>query len=223
MQVRQAHPTPTPPDPGADPAAASVPTPAAPGLAPGDAAFDIAATVRRASAGDQKAWAALVRAYSGRVFALAKSRCRNEATAEEITQSVFVTVATKLSSGHYAEQGKFEPWLFRVAMNRIRDEMRRLKRHATPTDPATLTDMRLAEAAPPRADARELGALRDALDLLTGADREVIELRHHAGLSFQRIAEMLDQPMGTVLARHHRALKKLRTIIEEAAPKREKP
>lgn len=216
MQVRQAHPTSTPPDPGA-------PSPEPASDAPGDADLDIAAVVHRASAGDQKAWAVLVRAYSSRVFALARSRCRNEAIAEEITQSVFVTVATKLSSGHYAEQGKFEPWLFRVAMNRIRDEMRRLKRHATPTDPATLTDMRLAEVDAPRADARELGALRDALDLLTGPDREVIELRHHAGLSFQRIAEMLDQPMGTVLARHHRALKKLRTIIEEAAPKREKP
>src|SRR5690606_36079386 len=120
MQVRQARPTPTPPDPGA-------PSPAPPVDAPGEGDFDIAAVVHRASAGDQKAWAVLVRAYSGRVFALAKSRCRNEATAEEITQSVFATIATKLSSGHYAEQGKFEPWLFRVAMNRIRDEMRRLK------------------------------------------------------------------------------------------------
>ena len=51
------------------------------------------------------------------------SRRRSEGCelAEEITQSVFVTVASKLVGGGYTEQGRFESWLFRVAMNRIRD------------------------------------------------------------------------------------------------------
>ena len=42
---------------------------------------------------------------------------------------------------------------------------------------------------------------------LHDADREVIELRHHGGLSFKQIAELLDEPLGTLLARHHRALR----------------
>ncbi len=189
--------------------------------APEADANDIPALVRAASEGDQRAWTALVGEFSRRVFALAKSRCRNEALAEEITQSVFVTVATKLGSGDYAEQGKFEPWLFRVAMNRIRDEMRRVKRHATPTDPAALADARVAPSAAPGADERELTALRAAIQGLNGPDREIVELRHHAGLSFAQIAETLGQPMGTVLARHHRALKKLRTLIENHASMKE--
>jgi len=178
---------------------------------------DVGALVRAASWGDDRAWGALIEIYARRVYALARSRCRNDSLAEEITQSVFVTVAAKLGSGQYAELGKFEPWLFRVAMNRIRDEMRRMKRHAVPTDPVTLTNLRLTTDETPLEPAPELEALRSALQHLTGPDREVVELRHHGGLSFQQIASILNQPMGTVLARHHRALKKLRTLIETNA------
>jgi RNA polymerase sigma-70 factor (ECF subfamily) len=52
---------------------------------------------------------------------------------------------------------------------------------------------------------------------LTDTDRDVIELRHHGGLSFKQIAELLDEPLGTLLARHHRALRKLRETMERMA------
>ena len=48
---------------------------------------------------------------------------------------------------------------------------------------------------------------------LSAADLQVIQLRHHGGLSFAQIAEVLGQPLGTVLARQHRALKKLRQLM----------
>jgi RNA polymerase sigma-70 factor (ECF subfamily) len=51
---------------------------------------------------------------------------------------------------------------------------------------------------------------------LNEEDREVIELRHHGGMSFKEMAEMLGEPMGTLLARHHRALHKLRRVLEQA-------
>jgi RNA polymerase sigma-70 factor (ECF subfamily) len=48
---------------------------------------------------------------------------------------------------------------------------------------------------------------------LSESDREVIELRHHAGLSFKQIAELVNEPLGTLLARHHRALRKLKAAM----------
>ena len=48
---------------------------------------------------------------------------------------------------------------------------------------------------------------------MTEADQEVLHLRHTAGLSFAEIAETLEQPLGTVLARGHRALNKLRKLM----------
>jgi DNA-directed RNA polymerase specialized sigma24 family protein len=49
---------------------------------------------------------------------------------------------------------------------------------------------------------------------LADADREIIELRHHGQMSFAQLAEMLGEPIGTLLARHHRALAKLKSLME---------
>ena len=175
----------------------------------------LAGVLAAAAQGDEVAWRRSVELYGRRGYALAKSRCKRADVAEEVTQAVFVTVASKLGSGGYSEQGRFEPWLFRVTMNRIRDEVRRIRRHATPTDPASL--VHVSGEGPPQRTAGEddasLGALRAAMDRLTEADREIIELRHHGGMSFKQMADLLGEPMGTLLARHHRALRKLKELL----------
>ncbi|MCC5787250.1 MAG: sigma-70 family RNA polymerase sigma factor [Phycisphaerales bacterium] len=171
----------------------------------------------RAAGGDEGAWRCVVASYAPRVFALVRSRCRDDDLAEEITQAVFVTMAEKLGAGGYDERGRFEAWLFRVAMNRFRDHARKAKRQASPVDPATLDAG--ADTRPGPADGADrpadLSRLREALEALSEADREIVHLRHHAGLTFKQIAEVLQEPLGTLLARHHRALAKLRKVLGE--------
>lgn len=188
------------------------------GVAPDDGR--LAEVLAAASRGDGDAWREIVDLYARRVFALVHSRCRRPDLAEEVTQSVFATVAAKLSRGGYTERGRFESWLFRVAMNRARDEMRRLARQATPTDPSAVAAAvdRARENGERTSDDGSLDALRRAMSSLPAADREVVELRHHGGLSFRQIADLVGEPMGTLLARHHRALRKLRSMIERDAP-----
>lgn len=172
--------------------------------------------VHQASQGHEDAWRGLVDAYSRRVFAMARSRLNDDDLAEEITQSVFVTVATKLCKDGYNEQGRFEPWLFRITMNRVRDEFRRRKRHAKPTDPSHLQDTRMDQSSTQTQQSTsdtQSASLKDAISQLNDTDREIIELRHHGQLSFKQISELLNQPVGTLLARHHRALKKLKAMM----------
>jgi RNA polymerase sigma-70 factor (ECF subfamily) len=179
----------------------------------------LALILRDASQGSDEAWRALIDAYARRVFAMAKSRCRDIAAAEEITQSVFATIAVKITSGGYHEQGKFEPWLFRVAANRIRDHVRVLRRRHEHEQTGPLDSSQhpaVGEQPSAGVDADLRCRLRAALSQLPDSDREIIELRHHGGLSFKQIAEVLEEPLGTLLARHHRALKKLREILEPA-------
>jgi RNA polymerase sigma-70 factor (ECF subfamily) len=156
-----------------------------------------------------------VEAYGPRVFGLIRAQCGSVELAEEITQSTFCTIVARI--GQYAELGRFESWLFRIAVNRLRDEMRRRKRQARPMEAEALVG--LAGAGEGRSgsagEEEEVRALRAALDRLSEADRRVIHLRHFAGLSFARIAEVLGEPLGTVLARQHRALGKLRQILAE--------
>jgi RNA polymerase sigma-70 factor, ECF subfamily len=173
------------------------------------------AVLKRAANGDQEAWCDLVHTYTPRVFGLIRAQCSNADLAEEITQSTFCTVVAKI--GGYTELGKFEQWLFRIAMNRMRDEMRRRKRQARPVEDEALTGLAgaadEADTEPGRNDPAEIIALRKALAQLSDADQQIIHLRHYGELSFKQIAEILDQPLGTVLARQHRALKKLHELL----------
>lgn len=173
--------------------------------------------IARARGGDACAWRALVNRYARRVYALARSRLGDHHAAEEVSQAVFATVAAKLDS--YDERGRFEPWLFRIAGNRVRDEIRRRRRRPAVSGPEVIEglahDSGEGATGEPSAsvDVGEIRRLREALSMLSESDREVVELRHHGQLSFQQIADHVDEPLGTVLARHHRALKKLRTLM----------
>jgi len=193
------------------------------------------AVLARASRGDEEAWRIIVEQYAPRVKALLRVRCGDADLAEELVQSTFCTVAEKLgtdSSGSYVEKGRFEAWLFRIAMNRLRDEMRRRNRQARPADLTGLDEHASVSAARPRTGAgledpgietdspiraEELASMREALARLSDAEREVLELRHVGGLSFRQIADLRDEPLGTVLARQHRTLRKLRDLMGQHA------
>jgi RNA polymerase sigma-70 factor (ECF subfamily) len=168
--------------------------------------------VARLARGDEAAWRGLVDRHSGPVFGFVRAQCGDPELAEEITQSAFATVAAKLAG--YVERGAFESWLFRIAMNRLRDEMRRRKRHAVAIEGGTLAE--LAGRPAPGGGGVEPAvrtALVDAIASLGESDREVITLRHVGGMSFQQMADTLGEPLGTLLARHHRALRKLRDFL----------
>ena len=170
--------------------------------------------LRSAGDGDAEAWRGLIEAYAGRVYALIYRRCRDGELAEEITQATFVKVVGKL--GEYKELGRFEAWLFRIAINALRDEMRRRKRQAVSVDFGRTPPEMLGRSSPGSAPGEDLerqeryATLRRAVAELPEADREILELRYTAELTFAQIAQVLEEPLGTVLARGHRALKKLR-------------
>jgi RNA polymerase sigma-70 factor (ECF subfamily) len=167
-----------------------------------------------AARGDADAWRSLVLTYAPRVHGLLVAQCRDEELAEEITQSAFCTVAAKLRD--YVETGRFESWLFRIAVNRLRDEMRRRARQARPTDDGPMAEIAARSSHRTTAADLELHAmLRRALAQLSEGDREIIELRHTGGMSFKALSDYFEEPLGTLLARHHRALRKLRVLLEE--------
>lgn len=178
-------------------------------------------TLDRAAHGDEQAWRRIVELYWVRVFGLIRAQCSDPDLAEEITQSTFCTIASKLRG--YDEQGKFEHWLFRIAVNRLRDEMRRRKRHAASTDEQSLEGLAKLPSASELGDfAASAGSdpetrekLRSAFSKLSDSDQITVHLRHVAGLSFAKIAEVLGQPIGTVLARNHRAMRKLKELLEQ--------
>ncbi len=180
---------------------------------------EIQQMLQAAERGDAAAWRRLIEAYSGRVFSLVCHRCGNRELAEEITQATFVRVLQKLAD--YRQDGQFEAWLFRIALNLLRDEARRKQRQAVSVDFADTPPETIGGPASRQTPEQglihdeRLERIRGAVGRLPEADREILELRYSADLSFAQIAQVLDEPLGTVLARVHRALKKLRQMLPD--------
>jgi RNA polymerase sigma-70 factor (ECF subfamily) len=177
-------------------------------------------TLWAAAGGNASAWRQIVESFSPRVFGLIFRQCGDRELAEEITQATFVQVVRRLD--RYREQGRFEAWLFRIALNRLRDEMRRRRRQAIPVDLAGtppealgVSDESPVDAAMERDEQNEV--LHAAVAQLNESEQQLLHLRYTAELGFAQIAETLDQPLGTVLARHHRTLRKLKGLMADNA------
>lgn len=180
--------------------------------------------IRRACRLEPDALQELVAHYSPRVYGLLFRLTGSRDTADDLLQETFLRMVRTISE--YKHDGRFEAWLFRIAANLARDYLRQTRRRGKMirlgdeerADVATLqiasaghnTD---AEKAAIGAEDQERlqGAMADLQDL----DREIILLRHYSELSFNEIADLLNVPLGTALARAHRALKRLRKLLDD--------
>lgn len=141
------------------------------------------------------------------------ARCRDADLTAELLQEVaarLVTAAPRISTN-----GNARAYLFRIAVNVWRDHLRRelVRRRAAivmeNADPA------LADAADARLLEGELrAAIREAVRALPAPQREVVELRHTRGLTFQQIADRLHRPLGTVLTQMRTALARISAALE---------
>lgn len=175
--------------------------------------------LERARRRDAAALAALIEEYSPRVFALLYRLTGARDVAEELLQETFLRVVRTIDG--YEHSGRFESWLFRIAANAARDRARQMARR---NEPAELDEDRGGRRAlaggggdpAGRLAARESGQrLAAALARLPEPDREILLLRHYSELPFREIAELLGIPLGTALARAHRALQRLRAELAD--------
>lgn len=144
--------------------------------------------------------------------------------ADDLVQELFLRVVRTID--RYSHDGHFEAWLFRIATNLVRDRARRVR--ANPLrmpGEGQQTDADRPESTPgeivdlPWADmdrSEQAERLAEAMRQLPAGEREVILLRHYTDLSFREIAEVMSTPLGTALARGHRGLARLRTILGQA-------
>lgn len=185
--------------------------------------------LQRARRHDPEALHALFDLYHRRVFGLLYRLTGSRDSAEDLLQETFLRLVRHI--GSYDHAGRFEAWLFRIAANLARDHARKHRRRG-PTasldgdaDGTGLLDRLAAEPDDPASGLlaeEQRRRLAELLERLSPQDREILMLRHYGELSFQEIAELLGIPLGTALARAHRALKRLRASFEqsEAAERR---
>lgn len=171
----------------------------------------------RARQGDERAWEQLVRQHQEPVFRLAYLvlGTGDAAEAGDIAQESLIRAYLKLDQ--YDEERPFRPWLLSIAANLARNRRRSLGRYWAAVQ-------RLWQASPEpvstnRYEEREKAqALWMAVRRLRPAEQEIIYLRYFLALSEAETATALEVAPGTVKSRTHRALKRLRLVIEREFP-----
>ncbi len=171
--------------------------------------------LRRVAKGDQEALLTLYDKYGRLVYSLAYRMLQDHQLAEEVTQDVFTRV-WQAARSFDPKRSSFTTWLTSITRNRTIDILRRRRvRGLTGAGEAELN------TAITRADERfipehhlEALAVREALEQLPPAQREVLELAYFQGMTQREIAEYLNIPLGTVKTRMRLGMMKLRDLLE---------
>jgi RNA polymerase sigma-70 factor (ECF subfamily) len=157
--------------------------------------------------------------YGRLVFSLALNSIGDSATAEEITQDVFLSVWQR--AGQYrADRGKVSTWLTGIARYRSIDQLRR--RGARP-EQHSVAWAEISPGAEPSAESpeqvmtlsMERQRVRTAIAQLPEDQRHVLALAYFQGFTQSQIAEALALPLGTVKTRVRLAMLKLRQILQD--------
>ncbi len=180
--------------------------------------------IRRAQQGDEAAWTALVRAQQQAVFRLAYLLLGNADDARDVAQETFLRAQRALA--RFDAERPLRPWLLRITKNLAHNQRRSLRRYvaalarwrqAAPVDEAVGVDTNSDPTAQWAARERAESTWR-AVQQLSPRDQEVIYLRYFLELSVAETGQALGVAEGTVKSRTHRALGRLRNVIEADFP-----
>jgi RNA polymerase sigma-70 factor (ECF subfamily) len=177
--------------------------------------------VERYLAGNVSAIDTLISRYKSKVYHYIYLVVRNQALAEDIFQDTFIKVIQSLTQGKYHDNGKFISWVMRIAHNLTIDYFRKEKQiHCISNDScetnlfnsSKLSDSTIEDKIIAKQISKEV---RHLVEHLPDEQREVILLRHYAGLSFKEIAEHTNVSINTALGRMRYAILNLRKLVED--------
>lgn len=171
--------------------------------------------------GSQKAIEVLIRRHHKRVYGYILLTVKNPTEAEDIFQETFIKVIRSLRDGKYTDNGKFVSWVMRIAHNLIIDHFRRERQTNTLSNDSCEMDLFNSPKFSDRTIEEDivygqiLTEVRSLVDLLPVEQKEVVMLRHYAGLSFKEIADQTNVSINTALGRMRYALINMRKIMHE--------
>lgn len=163
----------------------------------------------------------LIQRHKGKVFTYITMYMRDRSLAEDIFQETFLKVINSLREGKYRDDGRFLSWVMRIAHNLIIDHFRKARQNSVISNDNYEGDLfnsrHLSEAniEDNLVYNQIIDDVRGLLDELPDDQREVVMLRHYAGLSFREIADQTNVSINTALGRMRYALINIRKMMEE--------
>lgn len=171
--------------------------------------------------GDQLSLEELVTRHKDKVFTYIILIVKNEQLAEDIFQETFIKVIKSLLNNKYKDNGKFLSWVIRIAHNLIIDHYRKERQLNTINNDDFEADLFNTKKHSDQTIEDELihdqitCDVRRLIEELPDDQKQVVLLRHYAGLSFKEIAQQTNVSINTALGRMRYALINLRKLIEE--------
>nr|WP_314866552.1 sigma-70 family RNA polymerase sigma factor [uncultured Flavobacterium sp.] len=182
--------------------------------------IDDATLVNDYIAGNEAALATLIKRHQSKIFGFIYSKVGDRDLADDIFQDTFIKVIRTLKSNAYNEEGKFLPWVMRIAHNLIVDHFRRNKKmplyreteefsiFSIMTDDAMTIENKLISD-------QVAKDLRQLVEELPADQKEVLMMRLYQDMSFKEISEATGVSINTALGRMRYALLNLRKVIDK--------
>jgi RNA polymerase sigma-70 factor, ECF subfamily len=164
--------------------------------------------IRLAQEGSREAFSVLVQTHKNKVFNLAMSLIRNHEAADDLSQEVFIKAYLALPK--FKLQSEFGTWLYRIAVNQVKDYLRKMGRRKE-VSLETVGEQNGTLAADEEGRGREAleerrrSLVHQVLRTLPPKHQVILSLRDIQGYSYEEIAKILKISAGTVDSRLHRA------------------
>lgn len=169
--------------------------------------------------GDHDAISTLIHRYQSNVYSAIYYLVKDKYIAEDLFQETFIKIIKHLRSDKYAEQGKFLPWMLRIAHNLCIDYFRKIKQEAKVTVANGEDIFSYLSFSDENAEKNIIKkqtelTVQQLIDQLPDDQREVVLLRIYGDLSFKEIAEITNVSINTALGRMRYALNNIRRVIQ---------
>jgi RNA polymerase sigma-70 factor (ECF subfamily) len=171
--------------------------------------------------GDEDAFAELVQRHKNKIFTTINLIVKDRYVAEDLLQETFVKVVKTVKSGRYNEEGKFLPWVLRIAHNLAIDNFRKAKRYPTVVmeDGSNIFEsMEFSESPFEDLQVKQdtVKRLKQLIQELPESQKEVLIMRSYLEMSFKEIAEATGVSINTALGRMRYALINLRKKLKQS-------
>ncbi|CAM1348429.1 MULTISPECIES: RNA polymerase sigma factor [Tenacibaculum] len=170
--------------------------------------------------GNEYAIELLIKRHQQRLYSFIYSKVQNRDTTEDIFQDTFIKVIRTLKKGNYNEEGKFLPWVMRIAHNLIIDFFRKNNRMPTFNNTEEFDIFSVLSDGALNAEGKIikeqiLNDVKELVEELPDEQKEVLKMRIYNDMSFNEISENTGVSINTALGRMRYALINLRKIIEK--------
>jgi len=170
--------------------------------------------------GSEIALETLVNRHKLQIFNFINSKINDRDTSEDIFQDTFIKVIRTLKNGLYNEEGKFLPWIMRIAHNLVIDHFRKSNRIPTIENKEEFDIFQFVSDTAPNAENiliedQILKDIQKLIQELPHDQKEVLIMRLYRDMSFKEIAENTKVSINTALGRMRYAIINLRKLIED--------